>query len=130
MSCWRKQTVLRLPYAAVGIVGEGEVRAFERAHSDKLQWREGSFAPTLCEGGAYTFLDYILRDEYPLRRHSGSAWEARGLSDREKEKYLPVFQTLFPDLTPEQMDAVRRCQIVWYDGTDQPYCYDIEEEEA
>ena len=72
------------------------------------------------------FLDYYLRDDYPLLpeyNSYGANDEIRILDEDEKEKYLPEYQVLFPQFTLKDMDAVRLCSFEWYDGSGASYFY-------
>ena len=72
------------------------------------------------------FLDYYLDEIVPLRYEENTYHEndcARPLTQDEKEKYLPLYQELFPDFTLEKMNDVHYCHYEWYDGSDAPYYY-------
>ena len=82
--------------------------------------------PEIVQSVPGPFLDYYLDDIAPL------PWEentynandcARSLDEDEKAKYLPLFQSLFPDFTLEKMSDVHYCSYEWYDGSDAPYSY-------
>ena len=122
MSCWREQTVLRLPAKAIGIHTMEEWYRFEREYEDRMDWEEGCFAPSLCTYEHGPFLDYILKDRAPVQGN-GCDYDARPLTPAERRKYLPVFQRMFPGFTREQMEDVHYCECIWYDGTEAPYCY-------
>ena len=122
MSSWREQKVLRMPAATAGMHTMEEWYAFRDRHRPALRWDPGCFAPALCSFKHGAFLDYILSDRAPIFG-DGAKKYARSLTDFEKEKYLPVFQTLFPDFTLEQMEDVHYCEYSWYDGTEAPDCY-------
>ncbi len=122
MSCWREQTVLRLPAKAIGIQTMEEWYRFEREYEDRMDWEEGGFAPSLCTYKRGPFLDYILKDRAPVQRY-GCDYDARPLTPAEQKKYLPIFQRMFPGFTQEQMRDVHYCEYIWYDGTEAPYCY-------
>ena len=122
MSCWREQTVLRLPAKAIGIHTMEEWYRFEREYEDRMDWEEGCFAPSLCTYEHGPFLDYILKDRAPVQGN-GCDYDARPLTPAERRKYLPVFQRMVPGFTREQMEDVHYCECIWYDGTEAPYCY-------
>lgn len=122
MSCWREQVVLRLPVQAAGITTREEMNAFEGAHEEDFCWEPGHFAPALCGTSRGIYLDYILRDRAPVRA-GGSDVCVRALRRVEREAYLPVFRTLFPDFTLAGMEQVHYCRFRWYDGGDAPHCY-------
>ena len=72
------------------------------------------------------FLDYFLEDILPLPDEENTFHEndfTRPLSRAEKEKYLPLYQELFPAFTPENMKDVRYCRYEWYDGCEASYLY-------
>ncbi len=72
------------------------------------------------------FLDYCLSEILPLPcgdNRFGENNAARPLDRNEAERYLPLYQALFPRFTLEDMRSVRRCEYEWYDGTNAPYLY-------
>lgn len=72
------------------------------------------------------FLDYCLDEIIPLHPEFNSFGQnnaALPLEESEMEKYLPLYQKLFPHLTMREMEAVRWCEYEWYDGTNAPYLY-------
>ena len=87
-----------------------------------MSWDPGRFAPSLCSSENSPMLDYILSDRAPVFG-DGTSMYARPLYEEEKQKYLPVFQEMFPGFTMEQMESVHYCAYTWYDGTEAPYCY-------
>ena len=72
------------------------------------------------------FLDYYIEDIYPLQPEQNTYHEidkAIPLDDEEMKEYLPLYQGLFPHFTMKDMEAVRRCEFEWYDGSGSPYLY-------
>lgn len=72
------------------------------------------------------FLDYYLTDEYPLKpefNRYGADNAAFALDETEMKEYLPEYQTLFPHFTLKNMEAVRKCDFEWYDGSGASYLY-------
>lgn len=155
MSCWHWTIVLRIPASALGFKYLRDWNEFLRKNDDYFQQEEDCFYESLSEDypDKYNwkvnerrdpdwqldqrdpnhpeivpgpFLDYYLRDEYPLQpddNYYGKWNDAVCLDESDKDYYLPEFQKLFPDFTLEDMDAVHMCEYEWYDGTDAPYLY-------
>ncbi len=124
MSCWRKQTVLRLPAKTLGIWFEWQWEQFTEEYEELFSWDEGWFAPSLCSSEYGHFLDYVLEDTFPVdHTDSDYPYLVRKLSRQERQKYLPVFQQLFPQFGKKEMKTVHYCSYVWYDGTDAPPLY-------
>ncbi len=81
--------------------------------------------PALVKTVPGPFLDYYI-DEVSLRseeRKYGMDDCARPLTPEEKEKYLPLYQKLFPEFTLENMEDVHYCRYEWYDGAEAQYFY-------
>lgn len=122
MSCWRTQIVLRMPVKTIGIRTEEQWERFEALRDSEMNWNPGCFAPALTTKRHGRFLDCFLEDTYPVLPDDRPT-VARPLTTREKERYLPAFQAMFPGFTMKQMDSVHYCAFTWYDGTDAPFCY-------
>ena len=124
MSCWEKQVVLRMPMKTVGIWFPWDWERFRDEYDGRFRWEPGHFAPALCTKERGCFLDYILEDKEPVD-YTDHEFDpiARALTAEEKERYLPAFQTMFPQFSLREMDDVHYCAFVWYNGTDAPYCY-------
>ena len=72
------------------------------------------------------FLDYYIEEISPLTsedRKYGADNCARPLTQEEKEKYMPLYQMLFPDFTIEKMEKIHYCRYEWYDGAEAQYFY-------
>lgn len=72
------------------------------------------------------FLDYFLEDIMPLPPEENTSHTidcARPLEQHEKERYLPLFQKLFPGFTLDNMNDVHYCRYEWYDGSEAVYLY-------
>lgn len=65
-----------------------------------------------------SYIDYVLEYEYDA---DGDYGKTRALYDCEKEKYLPVFQQLDPNVN---MDYVRLVEFCWYNYSEAPGYYD------
>ena len=124
MSCWRKQTVLRMPAKTVGIWFPWDWERFEEEYDEIFRWDPGYFAPSLCSSEGGHFIDYILEDVAPID-YTDVEFDpiTRPLSANEKKLYLPTFQRMFPQFSMREMDDVHYCAYAWYDGGDAPYCY-------
>lgn len=121
MSCYRKQIVLRIPADRVGIYDRESFDRFETDHPGLLDFEVGHLSYSLASTDDRRFFDYWLYDaDVPELCALDSYRKSRRLTPREKEKYREVFQTLSPEV---DMDDVRRCEYVWYDGIEAPDCY-------
>ena len=155
MSCWHFTVVLRIPASALGFKYLREWNEFLKKHEDDFSWEEDCFCeslsldfPDIFSWGetinSYTdrqldqrdpehpdivpgpFLDYYLRDDYPLMLDDNSFGAdnyIRCLDEDEMKQYLPIYQSLFPHLTLKDMENVRECVFEYYDGSDAPYLY-------
>lgn len=155
MSCWHKTTLLRIPVSALGFKYLREWQEFSGKHKEDFQWEKGHFCESLsddypCDLGwgeiefydpdwdleqrdlkhpniiPGPFLDYYLRDIYPLNPEYNSYGENDEVSCLDKEQmeyYLPLYRSLFPYITLKDMEAVRKCEFEWYDGTGARYLY-------
>ena len=121
MSEYVREKVLRIPIERLNI-------SFTEEEMDDLGWSIekhfpdifgyadiGKFqlAPT-CEG----FVDFVLDYEYGA---CGEYGKTRALTEREKEKYLPMFQKVDPEVN---MEFVRLVEFCWYNGCEAPDYYD------
>ena len=118
MSDYRHEKVLRVPYQKYGLGADKDnwefVMDFEDEHPDLFGGTHNfQFAPT-----DEPFLDYLLFRAYDC---SGEFGKTRSLYPSEKEKYLPIFRQLIPNIN---MDDVRLVEYCWYDGTEAPDYYD------
>ena len=118
MSDYRHEKVLRVPYQKYGLGVDTEswdfCMDFENEHQELFGGVNNfQFAPT-----DLAFLDYLLFRKYDC---SGEFGKTRSLYPSEKEKYLPIFQQLIPEI---DMDDVRLVEYCWYDGTEAPDYYD------
>ncbi|MBR2502716.1 MAG: hypothetical protein IKB62_01180 [Oscillospiraceae bacterium] len=118
MSDYVKQKVLRVPAEKYGFTGD-DFWGLEFKRPELFSYgKEKKFqtAPT-----SEKFIDYVLEYEYGAA--STDYGKTRALTDREKEKYLPVFQQVIPDIN---MDDVRLVEFCWYNGYEAPDYYDDE----
>ena len=67
-------------------------------------------------------MSYVLLAKNNITEDTGICTRVY-LDESEMEEYLPVYQALFPDFTVKDMEAVRKCEYEWYDGTNSPYIY-------
>ncbi len=155
MSCWHRTVLLRIPVSALGFKYLRDWTEFTKKHADKFKWETGYFCESLSEDYPWglgwgeiefydpdwlldqrdpnhpdivpgPFLDYYLRDDYPLQPEFNSFGDnknIRKLDKDEKKEYLCLYRSLFPHLTLKDMEAVRRCDYEWYDGTSPSYFY-------
>ena len=64
------------------------------------------------------FIDYVLDYEYDA---DGEYGKTRALTENEKQKYLPIFRKIDPEIN---MDFVRLVEFCWYNGCEAPDYYD------
>lgn len=81
---------------------------FEYAEAGKFQ-----MSPTRTP-----YLDYVLEYEWDA---AGEYGKTRSLTDREKAKYLSVFQKVDPNIN---MNWVRLVEFCWYNGSEADDYYD------
>lgn len=96
------------------------------ADFDDPGWRLDSRDPRHPDVVPGPFFDYCLEETMPIEPEDNPHSEvdkAVLLSGSEMEEYLPLYRKLFPKFTLKDMEAVRRCEYVWYDGTNSPYLY-------
>lgn len=117
MSCSRNLVVLRIPCAKYGITNAYQ---YLMEHQGDVSWDEKTFAPSLA-GKNDKYIDYIYHDQ-PLQFSKYKPLNncCRSLSPSEKEKFLPKFEKIIPDI---DMDDVHLCTSCWYDGVGAPDIY-------
>ena len=89
-------------------------------------WRLDQLNPKHPEIIPGPFLDYYLDEVLPLCpecRSYGRNNAVLPLNESEMREYLHLYQRLFPHITLKEMEAVRRCEYEWYDGSNAPYLY-------
>ena len=121
MSDYVREKVLRIPLERLNLV-------FTEDEMDDLSWSIEKRFPDIfdyAEAGKFQlaptysqFVDYVLEHEYGA---DGEYGKTRALTDREKEKYRPVFQRINPDVN---MDFVRLVEFCWYNCCEAPDYYD------
>lgn len=121
MSTYVREKVLRVPVEKIncGLTDE-EMEDFEWSIENRFgdifdYGTEGKFqvAPT-----EELFVDFVIEYEWDA---DGAYGKTRALTDREKAKYLPVFQQIDPSIN---MDDVRLVEFCWYNGCEAPSYYD------
>lgn len=122
MSDYRKEKVLRIPLECITKSGPAKgieyVYDIEDIFPELFYGSEAFFsiAPTVRG-----FVDHILTTDNDCYDEYG---RCRELYDSEKEKYLPYFQKLCPDVN---MDDVHLVEYCWYDCSEAPDYYNIED---
>ena len=120
MSCYRKQKVLRVPAERVGVMDHAAYKRFETEHPGMLDYEVGHMSCSLASQGDRLYFDYWLYDRDMPEMCALDAYQwSRCLTSMERRKYTSVFQRLFPEVN---MDDVRYCEYVWYDGIEAPEC--------
>ena len=119
MSCWHYTVVLRIPASALGFKYLREWKDFLSEHEDDFQWEEECFCDAMCDDfpgyldwgtTEFTdpdwqldqrdpdhpeivpgpFLDYYLRDDYPLQPDDntyGASDEVCALDEADMREY-------------------------------------------
>ena len=121
MSTYVREKVLRVPLEKLNL-------SFTEEEMDDLGWSIEKRFPDLfdyAEEGKFqlaptesNFIDFVLEYEYDA---AGEYGKTRALTDKEKEKYHPVFQKVDPSVN---MDDVRVVEFCWYNGCEAPDYYD------
>lgn len=70
------------------------------------------------------YLDYVL--ESKIDDNGGDWGRSRYLTENEANKYLVLFSEIYPDVKRDDLRAVESC---WYDCSEAPLYYDVDEEE-
>lgn len=121
MSTYVREKVLRIPLEKLNL-------SFTDDEMDDLGWAIEERFPDIfdyAEVGKFQlapteerFVDFVLDYEYDA---CGEYGKTRALTEREKEKYLPMFQKIDPDVN---MDFVRLVEFCWYNGCEAEGYYD------
>lgn len=69
------------------------------------------------------YLDYVYKSKIDV---DGDWGKSRYLTDNEANKYLRLFSQIYPDVRRGDLRAVEFC---WYNCSEAPLYYDVEEEE-
>lgn len=70
------------------------------------------------------YLDYVI--ESKIDDNGGDWGKSRYLTENEANKYLVLFSEIYPDVKRDDLRAVEFC---WYDCSEAPLYYDVDEEE-
>lgn len=121
MSTYVREKVLRIPLEKLNLT-------FTEEEMDDLGWSIEKRFPAIFDYGTKgkfqlsptqsLFVDFVLDKEWDA---DGEYGKTRALTDREKAKYLPMFQQIDPDVN---MDFVRLVEFCWYNGCEAPDYYD------
>lgn len=121
MSTYVREKVLRIPLDKLNLTFSDEEMydlgySFEQRFKGIYEYGKiGKFQLAPTES---LFIDFVLDREYDA---DGEYGKTRALSDREKAKYLPVFQQIDPSVN---MDFVRLVEFCWYNGCEADDYYD------
>jgi hypothetical protein len=121
MSTYVREKVLRIPLERLNLSFTEEEMddlglSIEKRFKDIWGYADvGKFQLASTE---IPFVDFVLDYEWDA---FGEFGKTRALSDREKEKYLPTFKKVDPDVN---MDFVRLVEFCWYNGCEAPDYYD------
>lgn len=120
MSDYQYKKVLRVPTEKYGIANSYDLEddpKFNELFVDySLERTTNCFAPAPTKT---SFLDYVL--EYDGCANAGEFGRSRTLTEREKNKYYPVFREIIFDIN---MDDVRLVEFCFYDCSEAPDYYD------
>jgi hypothetical protein len=131
MSTYIREKVLRVPMERIdmsyikNIIAEKYLKANPE---DDFSWYLESALPDVFDYATVgkfqiaptesPFFDYVLDYEYDA---DGEYGKTRALYESEKEKYLPVFQKIDPNI---DMNYVRLVEFCWYNGCEADDYYD------
>jgi hypothetical protein len=121
MSTYVREKVLRIPLEKLNMTFTEEEMddlgwAIEKRFPENFNYGEkGKFQLSPTES---LFVDFLIDKEWDA---DGEYGKTRALTDREKAKYLPVFQQIDPDIN---MDFVRLVEFCWYNCCEAPDYYD------
>ena len=124
MSDYVKKKVLRFPLSKEILKGKDKydwVEDMENKHP-KVFNSQGinTFEPSDTEED---YLDYVL--EYSYGEESGDYGYTWKLTEKEKEKYEPLFSKLLPNI---DMDKVHKVIYCYYNCCESPDYYEIQED--
>ena len=135
MSTYVRHKVLRIPWDKVNMSSIYEI--IKEKHQDDdifddLSWYLETDFPELFKYSRVgyfqqsptcrLFLDYMIDYEYDA---DGEYGKTRALYDCEKEKYLPIFQQIDPNI---DMNLVQLVEYCWYNGCEAYDYYDDTED--
>lgn len=121
VSTYVREKVLRVPFEKTNIQFTEEEMddrdcVIEKRFPELFKYgTEGKFQLSPTES---SYVDYVLEYEWDA---DGEYGKTRSLTEREKAKYLPVFQQICPNVN---MDDVRLVEFCWYNGCEAPDYYD------
>ncbi len=124
MSDYERNKVLRYPlqekdYNRYELTSDN-IEEIEDKFKSLFDHRNSSryFELDCCYGTSQRYLDYNIYHSYG--DESGDFGQSRELYDSEKEKYLPIFQQIIPDI---DMNLVKLIDYCWYNCTESPDYY-------
>ena len=122
MSSYVREKVLRVPVDCINLdYIKSKVNTDDLCDEEDLYELVDSYLSILDKfeiSPTYEFfIDYVLEYDY---EGSGDYGKIRSLYESEKEKYLPVFKQLDPEI---DMNNVRLVEFCWYNGTEAPSYY-------
>lgn len=121
MSTYVREKVLRIPLDKLNLhftEEEMDDLGFSIEERFKDIWGYGDIGKFQLAPTETYFVDFVLDYEYDA---CGEFGKTRALSEREKEKYRPMFQKVDPDVN---MDFVRLVEFCWYNGCEAEDYYD------
>ena len=121
MSTYVREKVLRIPMDKLNLhFTEEEMDDLGWSIEKRFEdiWGYGDIGKFQLAPTETYFVDFVLDYEYDA---SGKFGKTRALSDREKDKYRPMFQKVDPDVN---MDFVRLVEFCWYNGCEAEAYYD------
>ena len=133
MSSYVKEKVLRIPMDKLDLTEIREkCKAVDEDYEDDFTWYLEEVFPDVFDYATVgmfqiaptteQFIDYVLEYEYDAEGEYG---KTRALYDSEKEKYLPKFQKLDPNVNMDHVRLVEYCY--WNGGEVEDYYNDVDD---
>lgn len=117
MSCYEKLKVIRCK-----VDSKTDVYDLEKKFSELFTNKPGGFSVAPVQDLEY--IDYIYSEEYGV--NCGEYGFARYLTEKESEKYLPMFKKIIPNIKANNLRCVEFC---WYNCSEAKLYYDVGLEE-
>ena len=130
MSDYVKERVIRYPIDTDLLVKYGcedsydLEKVFRKADESFGTWDKDKNKFEIFGTDSAEYIDYVL--DYSYGECAGDFGFARTLSEKQIEKYKPMFEKFIPELDVSKLRDVIFC---YYNGCDCPDYYDLEEED-
>ncbi len=136
MSTYVREKVLRVPIEHIDMNYIKNIVAQkypDENHEDDFTWYLELALPDVFDYATVgkfqiapteeSYIDYVLEYEWDA---DGEYGKTRALTENEKEKYLPTFQKIDPNIN---MNYVRLVEFCWYNCCEAPDYYDDENDD-